>query len=319
MQAVIIAGGKGSRLRPLTLKQPKPLIPLLDVPFLQWLVERCAAAGLTDILVNVGYLGSQIEDFLGSGSQFGVQIRYIREAAPLDTAGSMLLAKPYYTGDPLVVFNADILTALSLPALMEHHLHQQFTHGAVATLTLTRVQDITAYGLVETTPQGQILAFREKPTPAEAQTITTDTINAGTYILDPRIFDDYLVGDPLSFERQVFPELLKQGAYMSAYVDTCYWRDLGTPHSFYQGQLDILTQRMPDFPLPSCTEHQPGIWIHTSAEAHPEARLEAPCYIGPYSRLGSQAHLPAGTILGSHCWVNRAVLPGVYAPGTLVA
>jgi mannose-1-phosphate guanylyltransferase len=318
MQAVIIAGGKGSRLRPFTLKQPKPLIPLLEVPFLQWLVERCAAAGLTDILVNVGYLGSHIEGFLGSGSQFGVQIRYIREESPLDTAGSMLLAKPYYTGDPLVVFNADILTALSLPALMEFHCCQQALHGAVATLTLTRVEDVTAYGLVEATPSGQIVAFREKPSPEEAKTITTNTINAGTYVLDPGIFDPYPVGDPLSFERQVFPELLRQGAYLSAYVDTSYWRDLGTPHSYYQGQLDILTQRMPDFPLPDHEQPQPGVWIHTTAETHPEACLNAPCYVGSYCRLGSQAHLAAGTILGSHSWVNGRVLPGVYAPGTLV-
>ncbi|MEN9270827.1 MAG: NDP-sugar synthase, partial [Thermostichales cyanobacterium HHBFW_bins_127] len=316
MQAVIIAGGKGSRLRPFTLKQPKPLIPLLDVPFLEWLVKRCAAAGLTDILVNVGYLGSQIEAFLGSGCQYGVTIRYIREDTPLDTAGAMLLAKPYYTGDPLVVFNADILTGLALPELMAYHRRQQAEHGAVATLTLTRVADITAYGLVETTASGQILAFREKPSPEEAQSISANTINAGTYVLDPQIFEGYPVGDPLSFERQVFPELLKSGAYVSAYIDNSYWRDLGTPHSYYQGQLDILTQVMPDFPLADCRQIQPGIWVHNSAEIHPQAQLNSPCYVGAHCRLGSQAHLPAGTILGSHSWVDGELLPGIYPPGT---
>ncbi|GAB4215010.1 MAG: NDP-sugar synthase [Synechococcales cyanobacterium] len=314
MQAVIIAGGKGSRLRPFTLKQPKPLIPLLDVPFLQWMVQRCAQAGLVDILVNVGYLGSQIESFLGTGESFGVSIRYVREETPLDTAGSMLLAQPYFTGDPLVVFNADILTALPLTALMQHHLNS----GAKATLTLTCVDDITAYGLVETDDTGRILAFREKPSPEEAKTITTNTVNAGTYVLDPDIFVEYASGDPLSFERQVFPSLLQSGAHVSAFVDQGYWRDLGTPHSYYQGQLDILEGRMPDFVLPDTHQVAPGVWVHVTAECHPQARVEGPCYVGAYSRVGSQAHLPAGTIVGSHCWLNRPITPGVYASGTLM-
>ncbi len=314
MQAVILAGGKGTRLRPFTFLQPKPLLPLLEVPFLEWMIGRCRRAGLTDILLSVGYLGRQIEAALGDGSQWGVKIRYIPEETPLDTAGALVLAQPYFTGAPLVVFNADILTDLDLPALMQCHVQSK----ATATLTLTRVKDITAYGLVEVGEGGQIRSFREKPTAAEALTLTTDTINAGTYVLDPTIFKDYPSGDPLSFERRVFPDLLRQGKQMQAYLHEGYWRDLGTPASYYQGQLDILMGRMTDFPLENGQQRAPGIWAHKTAEIHPNAQLHAPCYIGAHTRLGSQAQIPAGTILGSHSWVDGSLKPGAYGPGVLV-
>jgi mannose-1-phosphate guanylyltransferase len=314
MQAVILAGGQGTRLRPLTLWQPKPLLPLLEVPFLHWLIGRCRRAGLTDILLSVGYLGRQIEAALGDGAAWGVKLRYIVEETPLDTAGALVLAQPYFNGDPLVVFNADILTDLDLAALMRCHLQS----GAVATLTLARVEDITAYGLVEVGEGGRIQSFREKPTPAEALTLTTNTVNAGTYVLDPAIFKDYPSGNPLSFERRVFPDLLQQGQRLQAYLHTGYWRDLGTPASYYQGQLDILLGRMRDFPLEDVEERAPGIWVHKTAEVHPAAQLHAPCYIGAYTRLGPQAQIPAGTILGSYSWVNGPLQPGAYGPGLLV-
>ncbi|MEN9221745.1 MAG: NDP-sugar synthase [Thermostichus sp. BF3_bins_97] len=314
MQAVILAGGKGTRLRPFTLLQPKPLMPLLEVPFLEWMIGRCRRVGLTDILLSVGYLGRQIESALGDGGTLGVKIRYISEETPLDTAGALVLAQPYFSGDPLVVFNADILTDLDLRALMQCHEQSK----AAATLTLTRVEDITAYGLVEVGAGGQIRSFREKPTAAEALTLTTDTINAGTYVLDPAIFRNYPSGDPLSFERRVFPDLLNQGQRMQAYLHEGYWRDLGNPASYYHGQLDILTGQMADFPLEHVQEHSPGVWIHNTAHIEPSAQLGSPCYIGAQTRLGSQARIPAGTILGSHSWVDGSLNPGVYGPGALV-
>lgn len=314
MQAVILAGGKGTRLRPFTLSQPKPLLPLLGVPFLEWMIGRCWRVGLTDIFLSVGYLGQQIEAALGDGSRWGVKIRYITEETPLGTAGALVLAQPYFSGDPLVVFNADILTDLDLRALMDCHVQSK----ATATLTLTRVEDITAYGLVEVGEGGQILSFREKPTPAEALTLTTNTINAGTYVLDPAIFRAYPVGAPLSFERQIFPDLINQGHRLQAYLHEGYWRDLGSPASYYYGQLDILSGRMTDFPLPDVQEQSPGVWIHKTAHIEPTAQLESPCYIGPHTWLGPQAQILAGTILYGHSWVDRSLQPGVYGPGALV-
>lgn len=314
MQAVIVAGGKGTRLRPFTLRSPKPLLPLLEVPFLEWMVHRCKRVGMTDILMNVGYLGEQIESFFGDGSDWDVTIRYVREDTPLDTAGSLVLAKPYFTGDPLVVFNADILTDLDLKAVMARHAES----GAIATLTLTRVEDITAFGLVETDEGGRILAFREKPSPEEAATITTNTINAGTYILEPSIFDRYPAGEPLSFERTVFPGLLESDGMMHSFIHEGYWRDLGKPPSYYQGQLDILKKVMADYPI-AATETLPGIWIHPEATVDPAAKLAAPCYVGARAKIGPNGTLPGGTIVNADSWIDGALNPGVYAAGSLVA
>ncbi|MGK7909181.1 MAG: sugar phosphate nucleotidyltransferase [Synechococcus sp.] len=314
MQAVIVAGGKGTRLRPFTLRSPKPLLPLLEVPFLEWMVNRCKEVGLTDLLMNVGYMGEQIEAFFGDGSQWDVRIRYVREDSPLDTAGSLVLAKPYFTGEPLVVFNADILSDLDLNAVMVQHAQS----GAIATLTLTRVEDITAFGLVETDSSGRITAFREKPSPEEAKTIDVDTINAGTYVLQPSIFDRYPAGEPLSFERTVFPQLLADGEVMGSYVHSGYWRDLGKPPSYYQGQLDILQAAIANYPI-AAREVKPGIWIHPEATVDPDARLSPPCYVGARVKLGPKATLPGGTIVNSDSWIDGALMPGVYASGTLVS
>ncbi|MEO1131155.1 MAG: NDP-sugar synthase [Cyanobacteria bacterium J06639_1] len=314
MQAVIVAGGKGTRLRPFTLQTPKPLLPLLELSFLEWMIGRCRDAGLVDILLNVGYLGEKIESHLQTGEQFGVKIRYVRETTPLDTAGSLVLAKPFFTGEPLVVFNADILTDLNLKEVMAAHE----ASGAIASLTLTRVEDITAFGLVEIDDDNRILAFREKPSAEEAATISTDTINAGTYVLDPSIFDAYPEGEPLSFERRVFPGLLEDGKPMNAYIHSGYWRDLGTPRSYYQGQLDLLTGALQETSFLSGAEaRSPGIWVHPTATVDASAKLEAPCYVGSDCKLGASAELPAGTVVTARCWVDKRLEPGVYAPGTL--
>jgi mannose-1-phosphate guanylyltransferase len=324
MQAVIIAGGKGTRLAPLTHRSPKPMLPLLDRPFLTWMVDRCRAAGVTDILMNVQYQAAQIQDYFGDGSDFGVQIRYILEKTPLDTAGSMKLAEPYYTGDPLIVFNADILTDLDLKALIRSHLETQ----ADATLTLTRVQDPTAFGLVELTdspePSGAwsaqvqpIKAFREKPTAEEAARLGIDTVNAGTYILNPELFRDYAADQPLSFERRVFPDLLAQKKRVTGFIWDGYWMDLGTPAKYIQGQLDMLTGLMPYGLEEEAVEVQPSVWVSKSAQVDAQAQLEGPAFIGSGTFLGPDAHVVAGTIVGAQSLINRPLAPGCYAPGTL--
>jgi mannose-1-phosphate guanylyltransferase len=323
MQAVIIAGGKGTRLKPLTYRCPKPMLPLLDQPFLAWMVERCRLSGITDILINVHYQAHQIEAYFGDGSAFGVQVRYIREEQPLGTAGAMKLAEPYFSGETLVVFNADILTDLDLGALIRAHREGQ----AQATIALARVDNPTAYGLVELEPlspgsanasSGQrVRAFREKPTAAEAQQLGIDTINAGTYVLEPGIFEAYPADQPLSFEHAVFPNLLAQGQRMLGFVWEGYWMDLGTPLKYYQGHLDILSGKMP-YDLSAIAQEQgPAVWVAPSAEVDPEARLEGPCFIGEKTYLGPEARIGAGTLVGSHSWINQTMAAGLYASGTL--
>lgn len=325
MQAVIIAGGKGTRLAPLTHRHPKPMLPLLDRPFLTWMVDRCRAAGIVDILMNVQYQASQIQDYFGDGSAFGVQIRYVLESTPLDTAGAMKLAEPYYTGDPLVVFNADILTDLDLKALIKTHLDTQ----ADATLTLTRVEDPTAFGLVELIDGSStaetwpiyakpIKAFREKPTAEEAAQLGIDTVNAGTYILNPNIFADYAADQPLSFERRVFPDLLAQQKRVTGFIWDGYWMDLGTPAKYLQGQLDMLTGQMPSDSVQEATEVKPTVWVSKSAKVDEQAQLSGPCFIGAGTFIGPKAKIVAGTIVGAQSLIDKPLAPGCYAPGTLV-
>ena len=323
MQAVIIAGGKGTRLAPLTHRSPKPMLPLLERPFLTWMVERCRDAGITDILMNIRYQASQIQDYFADGEAFGVQIRYVIETTALDTAGAMKLAEPYFIGVPLVVFNADILTDLDLKALIQTHQETK----ADATITLTRVEDPTAFGLVELDQSDEIeanwpatarpiLAFREKPTAEEAARLGIDTVNAGTYVLNPEVFKPYASDEPLSFERRVFPDLLAQQNRVTGFIWDGYWMDLGTPAKYLQGQLDILTGQMP-YSLEEATEVKPSVWISNSAQVHEQAELVGPCYVGSGAHLGPQAKIAAGTIIGAHCLIDRVLQPGHYAPGSL--
>ena len=320
MQAVIIAGGKGTRLRPLTERSPKPMLPILERPFLVWMIERCRDAGITDILINIHYQAAQIESYLGNGTAFEVQIRYIQEHTPLDTAGAMKLAEPYFSGEPLVVFNADILTDLDLTALVQAHRDTQ----AQATLALTRVEDPTAFGLVELADTGvsdgsaqPVMAFREKPTAAEAATLGIDTVNAGTYVLNPEVFATYEANQPLSFERTVFPDLLQQKQPVTGFVWSGYWMDLGTPAKYYQGQLDILRGHMPWNFAEHTEEKSPQVWVSSTATLDAAAQLEGPSFIGPQVRLGAQAVIPAGTIVGAYSFIDRPLAPGLYPSGTL--
>jgi mannose-1-phosphate guanylyltransferase len=317
MQAIIIAGGKGTRLRPLTYGCPKPMLPLFDRPFLAWMIDRCREAGVYDILLNVHYQAQQVKAYFEAGDRFGVKIRYIEESTPLDTAGAIKLAEPYLTGETLIVFNADVLTDLDLNAVIKFHKN----HQADATLTLTRVPDITPFGLVEVDADGRVQAFREKPNAEQAVKFLAqgiNTINAGTYVLEPHIFTTYPVGEPLSFERVVFPNVLSQGLKMMGFVWDGYWMDLGTPHKYCEAHVDILNGAMPFNCNEAVEKPEKGIWIAKTAEVDPQATLVSPCYIGDRVKLGAGAKIPANTIVGANCLVNREIAQGIYAPGSML-
>jgi mannose-1-phosphate guanylyltransferase len=293
-------------------------LPLLDRPYLAWLVQRCVKAGITNILVNVHYQSQQVQNFLGNGDRFGAKIDYVIETEPLDTAGAILLAQPKLTGDTLMVFNADILTDLDLNQLAQFHR----STGAEATLTLTRVPDIQAFGLVEL-EHDRVVAFHEKPDPVRAEAFLArgiTTVNAGTYVLEPHLFHGYTVGQPLSFERVFFPQTLSQGHKMMGWVWSGYWLDLGTPAKYVQGQLDILQGKLATaWEMPDTVEAVlPQGWISRSAVIAPHAQINAPCFVGEYSFLGDHAVIPPNTIIGSHCLIDRAIEAGVYGDRSIV-
>ncbi|MFB7270485.1 sugar phosphate nucleotidyltransferase [Streptomyces sp. NPDC056244] len=301
-EAILLVGGKGTRLRPLTVRTPKPMVPAAGVPFLTHQLARAREAGVEHIVLATSYLAEVFEPYFGDGSALGLELEYVTEREPLGTGGairnvaSRLRSGP---GDPVLVFNGDILTGLDIRALVGTHTRS----GADISLHLTRVEDPRAYGLVPTDANGRVTAFLEKPqTPEE---IVTDQINAGAYVFRRSVIDAIPEGRPVSVERETFPDLLAAGAHLQGMVDSTYWLDLGTPHAFVRGSADLVLGRAPSPAVPGrCGEHL----ILPTASVAPDAKLSAGTVIGPGAVVGPGARLTA-----------TAVLPdAVIEPGALI-
>jgi NDP-sugar pyrophosphorylase family protein len=233
MKGLILAGGKGTRLRPLTINTPKPVVPVANSPFLLYQIDLMRSAGIDEIILSLSYQPRKIEDLLKDGSDYGVWIRYAVEGTPLGTGGAFKNAEEHIS-DSTVVFNGDVLTAIDLAAVVAHHRAKR----AVATIVLTPVENPSAYGLVETNPEGWIERFIEKPGPDE---ITCNTINAGIYVLEPSVLKYMPKGEPYSFERGLFPTLLEHKEPVISYVLDKYWIDIGTPQKYLEVHHDILS------------------------------------------------------------------------------
>ena len=245
MQALILAGGKGTRLRPLTLYTPKPIVPVVNRPFLLYQIELLRRAGVTDIILSLNYQPTKIENLLGDGAEYGVNLRYVTEPAPMGTAGAYKYAAAEIR-ETTIVFNGDVLTDVSIARVVEFHR----TRKADATIVLTPVENPSAYGLVETGDAARVSRFREKPKPEELAELTTNNINAGIYILEPGVLDLIPAGENYSFEYGVFPELLKREKSFFAYVlGQNYWRDIGTPTSYLEAHHDFLAGRIKNFTI----------------------------------------------------------------------
>jgi mannose-1-phosphate guanylyltransferase len=237
MQALILAGGKGTRLRPLTVYTPKPIVPICNRPFLLYQIDTLRRAGITDITLSLSYQPHKIEQQLGDGSDYGVNLKYTVETQPMGTAGAYKYAEDLIR-EPTVVFNGDILTDLDLKTVIREHNERK----ATATIVLTPVSNPSAYGLVETEQDGRVRRFLEKP---KADEITVDTINAGTYILEPRVLDHIPANENHSFEYGLFPTLLERGERFFAHIpQRTYWMDIGTPARYLQAHQDLLANRV---------------------------------------------------------------------------
>ena len=235
MRAIILVGGRGMRLRPLTIHTPKPIVPVLNQPLLLYQIKLLKRFGITDICLSSFYLPQKLRDILGSGEQWGVQLKYVLEEFPLGTGGAARNAFDHGSREATIVFNGDILTCLDLAELLRFHQEKR----SQATLVLTPVEDPTAYGLVETDSTGQIESFLEKPSEEE---INTNNISAGTYVFEPEVFDLIAAGQNVSFERETFPLLLKEGRPFYGFCSTSYWLDIGTPEKYLQANLDLIDQ-----------------------------------------------------------------------------
>jgi NDP-sugar pyrophosphorylase family protein len=235
MKGLILAGGKGTRLRPLTINTPKPIVPVANSPFLLYQVDLMRSAGIEDIILSLSYQPRKIEDLLKDGTDYGVRIRYAVESSPLGTGGAFKNAEEHIDSTT-VVFNGDVMTSIDLPAVIARHRER----NAVATIVLTPVDNPSAYGLVETDPEGWVQRFVEKPSPNE---ITCNTINAGIYLLEPSVLRYMPKNEPYSFERGLFPTLLENKERVLSYTMHDYWIDIGTPKKYLEVHHDILAKR----------------------------------------------------------------------------
>jgi NDP-sugar pyrophosphorylase family protein len=338
MKGLILAGGKGTRLRPLTLNTPKPIVPVANAPFLLYQIDLMRSAGIEEVILSLSYQPRKIEDLLKDGTDYGIGIRYAVEGTPLGTGGAFKNAEEHLDSTT-VVFNGDVLTDLDLSAVIATH---KKTH-AVATIVLTPVENPSAYGLVETESDGSVRRFIEKPGPDE---ITCNTINAGVYVLEPSVLRYMPKGEPYSFERGLFPTLLEKKERVGSFIHDKYWIDIGTRRKYLEVHHDIITGKFSSTRVASShldrSTLPPGASVDKSSIIDEEVTIRAGVriensVIGRNCRIEEGAHIVdsviwAGNtvdsnsrvesaILGKGCYVGRFVTlrPGVVLGDKTVA
>lgn len=291
--AVVLVGGQGTRLRPLTLTTPKPMLPTAGVPFLAHLLSRIRAAGMTHVVLGTSYRAETFRDYFGDGARFGLEIDYVVEDSPLGTGGAIRHVADHLRGSTAMIFNGDILSGVDLRAL--HAAHR--AAAAAVTLHLVRVPDPHRFGSVPTDASGRVTAFVEK-----SDDPPTDQINAGCYVFERSVIQAIPAGRVVSVERETFPGLLAAGAHLHGYVDATYWLDLGTPSAFVRGAADLVQGVAPTAALPGPVG---TVLAMPGAEIHPDAVVEGGTTVGPSARVGAGARVD-----GSVLFEGAVVEPG---------
>jgi mannose-1-phosphate guanylyltransferase len=294
-QAVVLVGGEGTRLRPITSRVPKPVVPLVGRPFVGYILENLARHGVERVVFSAGYLAHALEDAIGDGSRYGLDVRYVVEDRPLGTAGAIRNVQAELDDGCLLAFNGDVLTDVDLTAMSAFHRER----GGLATILLTRVDDPRRYGLVEIADDGRVTEFIEKPGAEHAVPTRGALINAGVYLLEPEVLAMIPAGRQLSIERGVFPELAAAGR-LYAFVSNAYWRDIGTPESYLQAHFDLLRS---------------AIATSVSRDVGPSYLYVAPgSRVGPLAVIGSGCTVAAGAEI-----VESVVQDGVtVGPGATI-
>jgi NDP-sugar pyrophosphorylase family protein len=297
VKAVVLVGGEGTRLRPLTYDTPKPLLPIANEPFLERQLRWLARHGVDEVVLSMGYLPDAFVAHFPGGKFDGMRIRYAVEADPLGTAGGIRFAAEGVE-ERILVCNGDVLTTLDLSALLDFHVARK----AEATIALTKVDDPTAFGVVPTRDDGEVIAFVEKPPPGRAP---TNWINAGTYVLEPSVLARIPPRLPVSIETETFPRMLEGAPPRRLYAmrsDT-YWLDIGTPEKYLQAQCDVLYGALTHPPAAGAAEMAPGIWVQGDPEIHDRAELVAPVLVGAGARVDEGARITR-SVLGPRCVVG---------------
>ena len=302
MKALILTGGFGTRLRPLTHTRPKHLLPIANRPHVEHVFDLLVRQGISDVVLLTSYLAEAFAPAIERGGQMGFHVEVTHEKEPLGTAGAIKNAQSLVSEEALLVFNGDILTDIDLSKVVEWHRRR----SAEATILLTPVEDPSAFGVVPTEPDGRVLGFIEKP---PAGTATTNLINAGVYVFEPSILDRIPAGEVWSAERQLFPQLVEEGAALYALGGDAYWMDIGTPQKYLEANLDALAGR---FLTDAVAE--PGVGAVVAGEGveiHPGAVVGDAC-LGAGARISEatveRSVLLPGAVVGEGAVVRGAVL-----------
>lgn len=295
MKALILIGGMGTRLRPLTCTTPKPLLPIVNRPFLEYQFQLLKKYGVKEVVLCVAYLSHEFEKYFGSGKKWGLKIRYVHEKNPLGTGGAIRNAIDFID-EPTIVFNGDILTDIDLKSMYAYHAQKK----AIVTIGLTRVKDPTIYGLVETGRDGRVERFLEKPSWDE---VTCNTINAGVYIFDPEAVKLIPSGVNYSVERGLFPSLLHEGLGLYGYTFKGYWLDIGSIDKYLQAHYDLMARSV-DLPLPGHMR-QDNLWVGKNFKIGKHVELNGKLVCGDNVSIGDYAQIKGNVSLGSGVKVGQ--------------
>ena len=311
MKAVVLVGGEGTRLRPLTYSTPKPLLPIVNQAFLERQLTWLAHHGVDEVVLSLGYLPDAFESHFPDGRFGDLTLRYAVEDHPLGTAGAIRFATRGID-ERVVVCNGDVLTTLDLDALVAFHDDR----GAEASIHLTQVEDPSAFGVVPTRDDGEVVAFVEKPPKGVAP---TNWINAGTYVLEPSVLDRIPERLTVSIERETFPRMLEEPSRLYAMTSDAYWIDIGTPEKYLDAHRDVLGAALGGPPAPGARELSPGVWVQGDLHIDADARIEAPALLGDGAVVGAGARI-VGSVLGAGSVVSdgaRLLRSVVHAGGRL--
>ncbi len=290
LEAILLVGGQGTRLRPLTIGTPKPLLPTAGVPFLAHQFAKAAACGVTHVVLATAYRAGMFAECFGDGRAFGLEISYVQEAEPLGTGGAIRNAAAGLRSgpdSPVVVLNGDVLSGHDIPAQIDLHRKSD----AAVTLHLVEVPDPARFGCVPTDPGGRVTAFLEKtPNPV------TNRINAGCYVFRRSVIDEIPPGRVISVERETFPGLIGAGAIVMGYPESAYWLDVGTPEAFVQGSCDLVQGRLASGAVPPGRGAPGERLVLDGAEVHPAARVHGGTTVGAAAQVAADAHV-GGSVL----------------------
>lgn len=293
MKALFLAGGMGTKLKPLTDDLPKPMIPMMVKPLLERNMLKLKDCGVDEIILSTCYKGKKIEEYFGDGTKLGLKIHYICEDIPLGTGGAIKNSEEFFN-DTFIIFNGDILSDINIMAMMKFHKEK----CAAVTIAVTQVENPSAYSVIEYNVNLYAQSFTEKPKLSE---IKSNYINAGIYIFEPNVLKEIPDSQVVSIERETYPLLLKKGYPIAVYKSDAYWMDIGTSEKYIQAHQDILNGICP---LSEFKDENQHIFIGENTIIHPSTKIIAPVYIGENTKIGSDCTIGPNTIIGNNCRVG---------------